>query len=54
MKLDINKEMADLLSNNKRAQDEPEYKTGYVDGVLDFYNIMKALLPKIIKKEKKR
>jgi len=41
MKLDINKVMADLLSTNKRAKDEPEYKTGYVDGVLDFYNIVK-------------
>jgi len=54
MKLDINKTMADLLSSNKRAEDDPEYKTGYVDGVLDFYNIMKALLPTIIKKGKKK
>jgi len=51
MKLDINKILADLLSNNKRAQDDPVYKEGYVDGTLDFYNIVKKALNK--KKEKK-
>ena len=51
MKLDINKILADLLSTNKRTKDEPVYKEGYVDGTLDFYNIVKKALNK--KKEKK-
>ncbi len=52
MKLDINKILADLLSTNKRTKDEPVYKEGYVDGTLDFYNIVKKALNK--KKEKKK
>ena len=49
MKIDINKVLADLLANNKRSQDDPVYKEGYVDATLAFYNIVKKAT---IKKEK--
>ena len=44
--MDINKILTELLRENKRVKDgeiegSKEYKEGYVDGVLDFYGVVK-------------
>ncbi len=38
---DFNQIVTELLSENKKCQESEAYKNAYVDGVLDFYNIMK-------------
>lgn len=45
--LDLNKIMADLLRENNKCKDEL-YKLAYIDGCLDFYNIINKLLNKSV------
>ena len=41
MAVDINKIVAELLGENKKAKANEDYKKAYLDGVFDFFNKMK-------------